>query len=385
MLNYQLYLFIIVSALVVSIVMPASIAWLWNKARALHYRKFEPYKDPRLEGLISLLTRAQELTFQTSSLTPETQIDHQVANNLQSRYHFVLAYAVSALMIGFIGLTFAVTLGRESHSFVMFSAFLDVFCFLLVAASFFICVRINRQWVASRIIAEFGRQRDTLRQLWARSVKTIAPPPRSVSESERFQKAIREAVEFIPVIRAEWKSDRERLADSIEPSSLCSDSIARYLRQRVIRQANWYYASRHRIYRQGVIKELMLKLFFGVVLLLSVLKSLIITTDDLAVIHKWKYFLYFFIFLFLSLSTWLTALFVGQNSKSLMHRYDEQSQRIHAWLNTHVSDLDAPIVLLEAMPTLSVEAVLEFEDLIIDELISWVAITERDMIELSPA
>ena len=91
--------------------------------------------------------------------------------------------------------------------------------------------------------------------------------------------------------------------------------------------------------------------------------------------YEWKYFETFIILVFLAIATWMTALFVGQNSRSLVHRYLDQLDRIHTWFDAHLNPVPA------ALPP---EAVLNFEDLMIEELISWVEITTRDRIELSP-
>jgi hypothetical protein len=369
-------------AVATAIVVPTIIAGLWYLLRRRHYRTFEARQDPALESRRG--PGFPDAPGSVSGLTPEVRADHQRASALQNQYQFCLAFAVSALMVGFIGLAGSATLWRESTEFALFSALLDVCCFVLVAIAFVVGGKINRRWIQARIVAELGRQRDALRQLWGDAANidgapadAAAAPAQRASSRERLGRAVAASTNLTSLIRGEWKKAREHLARTAQPVSL--PEAAGYLHGRPIRQANWFYASAHRLEHQAELRESMLKFCFVVVVLLAAAKVATVFPYDGAPLYPFKYVVSFAIFAFLGVATWLTALFVGQNTRSVLHRYVDQSGRIHAWFDAHIAARTV------ATQPLSVQAVLEFEDLMIDELVSWVEITRRDRIELSPA
>jgi hypothetical protein len=88
------------------------------------------------------------------------------------------------------------------------------------------------------------------------------------------------------------------------------------------------------------------------------------------------------------MSAAMTAYYINQNSRSLIHRYNTQQRFITAWLVAFNQRWD-----FATLPSLTVDPVakndmraqiLRFEDLMIEELIDWIHITSHDAIELAP-
>lgn len=89
-----------------------------------------------------------------------------------------------------------------------------------------------------------------------------------------------------------------------------------------------------------------------------------------------------------SASAAITAYYINQNSRSLMHRYNTQQRFIAAWLNAFNESWNFARLLSSQFTGEQKKAIgaeiLRFEDLMIEELIDWTHITSHDTIELAP-
>jgi hypothetical protein len=88
------------------------------------------------------------------------------------------------------------------------------------------------------------------------------------------------------------------------------------------------------------------------------------------------------------MSAAMTAYYVNQNSRSLIHRYYAQQRFMEAWLDTfnktwNFARLPSKTFTADEKEAIRAE-ILRFEDLMIEELIDWTHITSFDKIELAP-
>jgi hypothetical protein len=88
------------------------------------------------------------------------------------------------------------------------------------------------------------------------------------------------------------------------------------------------------------------------------------------------------------MSAAMTAYYINQNSRSLIHRYYTQQRFIAGWLvafNESWNFASLPSLTIDAAAKNDMRAqILRFEDLMIEELIDWCHITSHDAIELAP-
>ena len=88
------------------------------------------------------------------------------------------------------------------------------------------------------------------------------------------------------------------------------------------------------------------------------------------------------------MSAAMTAYYINQNSRSLVHRYNTQQRFITGWLmrfNERWNFTSLPSLTIDAAAKNDMRAeILHFEDLMIEELIDWIHITSHDAIELAP-
>ena len=87
-----------------------------------------------------------------------------------------------------------------------------------------------------------------------------------------------------------------------------------------------------------------------------------------------------------AVSAALSSRYLGRNDRSLLHRYAAQERKIEDWLESFLPKVPG-IGTLTAAPVsvLSVgKDLLVFEDLMVDELVDWIHVTQHDTIELAP-
>ena len=82
------------------------------------------------------------------------------------------------------------------------------------------------------------------------------------------------------------------------------------------------------------------------------------------------------------------AFYLSQNARSLIHRYRMQQRRIVRWFENMRERLplaELPSMTMEPASKNEIRAlILEFEDLMVEELIDWYQISGHDVLELAP-
>ena len=88
------------------------------------------------------------------------------------------------------------------------------------------------------------------------------------------------------------------------------------------------------------------------------------------------------------MSAAMTAYYINQNARSLIHRYSTQQRRLTEWLEAFNDRWK-----FDTLPSMKIAAaakdemrdrILQFEDLMIEEIVDWVHVTSHDAIELAP-
>jgi hypothetical protein len=79
----------------------------------------------------------------------------------------------------------------------------------------------------------------------------------------------------------------------------------------------------------------------------------------------------------------MTGVYFSQNRRSLIHRYQSQERRISDWLED--TKLEDTKIVGVARPNIAYDVkghILAFEDIMIEELVDWINISQRDSIEV---
>jgi hypothetical protein len=374
------------------------------------------------------------------------------AQEAQNRYHDALAHGVSAIALAFIVLAAAVVWGTNTPGLVAFSAMLDVTCFLVSIVAFWRAAHWNRIWMIRRAKSELVRQWCVLDNLLA---------PEAVDEStlettyHDFSRRVddkigRESTSFLKTVGALltfremghtqsgndimervlefWGERRNELATTLGGVSVSTAQYSVYFEKRPKTQAEWFPRARMRLAGQGHWRATTLLQLFLATLSLASMKAFVV----LGASHEWSFlkpFLTFAIFLMIGVSAAISALYLNQNNRSLVHRYRSQERLIETWLSRHrpimekVASMHAAVVLAAAkdaeiepkkipgvtdsdvaesqerskanaehsvkLPAELWQAtlvqMLDFEDLMIEELLDFISISEHDKLEISAA
>jgi hypothetical protein len=84
-----------------------------------------------------------------------------------------------------------------------------------------------------------------------------------------------------------------------------------------------------------------------------------------------------------TISAALTSIYLSRNDRSLRHRYAAQERRIEGWLRRVWQRPGAGAAQPPTAEVFTAE-VLDFEELMLEELIDWIHISAHDALELGP-
>ncbi|CAB3770134.1 hypothetical protein [Paraburkholderia humisilvae] len=313
------------------------------------------------------------------------QAEHQEAKRLQD---YCIAYLVSAsatLFAAFVGTAMAATFMAGSEFFHVYSASLDIFALLLVAIAFRRSGRYRVDWIRQRAKTEFLRQ-------WAQTEFILIGDAKQVSaQFDEFHAHANEALapargDLLDAVvafadqRIEEIHARLKSAVTIRP-----EALTLYLNRRPVRQKSWFTTSVERISHDRDRREVyMVGLFFLASLAALVKFGSLVGLGDDSIATRLAVFA---LLIFIGLAGASTSAYLGQNQRSIRHRYRAQIREIDDWFVTHRHIVElgsaghAPQA--EDLGALA-EAVTDFEQLMNAELFDWIAISTDDAMELGP-
>lgn len=314
------------------------------------------------------------------------QTEHMQARLLQDRCVAWLVSASVTLFAAFAASAAAATLMASAERFHVYSAALDVAALLLVGGAFFQSGRFRAQWIRQRAKTEFLRQ-------WAQvEFALLADVQRMTQEYDTFVARVDaalapergdllEAVIAFADCRVEEIRLRFNTVQQVQP-----DALASYLQRRPIRQVKWFSTSVDRISMQHGRRGTYMLILILLAALAALVKfvALVVVTDGTVAANVAM----FALLLFIGLAAASTSAYLGQNLRSVRHRYRAQLRAIDDWFAAH-KDIVALAqarreVSARDVPALA-EAVVGFERLMNAELIDWIAISTHDAMELAPA
>jgi hypothetical protein len=366
---------------------------LANLIRRYDYRRFEDKSALILAEQFPLPEVASSTAeARRKSLGPLIAKIHQRATTAQTSYHNAVVGSAACLVAAFLALalaTFTLRLGYEWWPAQFLLNCIDVTAIIAVLGLFFYGRSVNRPWIACRAAAELLRQYQYFAVVLPSAVSAPSDDDLGTQfaiEARRLENAVERGSMTTIVARIEdfWSGRRARLIGSaLAESDLTGDALLVYLDKRVRRQLGWFTDSKDRLEdisdrRTGVLLVLYLLTFAlavtKLVLFLCgggqhdyVLPPLLVVTG---------------------MSAAMTAYYVNQNSRSLIHRYYTQQRFVQTWLsafNRNWNFAGLPLKTFSADEKTAIRGeILRFEDLMVDELIDWIHITSHDKIELAP-
>ena len=152
--------------------------------------------------------------------------------------------------------------------------------------------------------------------------------------------------------------------------------------KRARRQLGWFNDSKARLEHSAERRNIVLLSLYCITAGLAVLKHVLFLNSG----HPHA-FLLPPLLIVTGMSAAMTAYYINQNSRSLIHRYNTQQRNISSWLvtfNDRWSFANLPLLNIDpaAKNDMRIQ-ILRFEDLMVEELIDWIHITSYDAIELA--
>jgi len=336
---------------------------------------------------------------------------HDQAREAQEIYRDRVVRCVASLWLAIIATALSATVFHDAKELKPYVAALDLVAMLWVFHQWWSALAENYRWAALRIKAELLRQENFLTAVFAPAnadVPSDADIDRRFAEREkemdetviapkpmRFRAWLRSLVRTKAdspstekALRSYWGRRRAYLAPNEDgAASFAPNDLLQYIHSRPLDQFRWFRRARYRLRRSGQRRAALLACLFVTAILLAAVKMAFTHVDEASVqASTLGNLLSFAVFAITASSAALTSLYLGRNDRSLLHRYAAQERRIEDWLGGFLPKVPGIGTLLAAPVSRSslTEDVLSFEDLMIDELVDWLHISQHDTIELAP-
>jgi hypothetical protein len=275
------------------------------------------------------------------------------------------------------------------HSVEHVLSWLDAITIVFVLILYLYASGANRRWIAARVGTELLRQYQFLNVIFpdvggVLKVDEVKAPFDGAANTIKTQVQNGPTAGIILRIERFWSERRASIESrTLAVEDVTADGLLVYLERRARRQLGWFADSKMRLEHIADRRSIVLLSFYGIAASLALVKLALFLHSG----HSPAY-LPPLIFIVTGMSGAMTAYYINQNARSLIHRYNMQQRRITEWLkafNERWRFADFPSATFDtAVKTEICARILQFEDLMIEELIDWVHITSHDAFELAP-
>jgi hypothetical protein len=329
------------------------------------------------------------------SLSPFVDKSHQAAGAAQTTYHNAVVRSAGCLVLAFLALAFG-TLHSEEWplkvlrwpSVELVLSWLDATALFSVLMLFFYGRIVRRPWMAARTGTELLRQYQILSFVFP-SVISGGSNDELETQFDIETSQIAARVQKGPIngiaerIQRFWSSRRASIEHCIPTTvDLTADALLVYLERRARRQLAWFTDSKARLECIAERRSVVLISLYCIAVGLAIIKLVLFIYNDYA-----PFYLLRLLLIVTGMSAAMTAYYINQNSRSLIHRYNTQQRIITGWLvafNDRWPFENLPKLTIDLAAKNDIRAqILRFEDLMIEELIDWIHITSHDSIELA--
>ena len=315
------------------------------------------------------------------------------ADRLQKRYHSCVGRCFAVLSVGIIIMCVSVIVFRDDYTLKKFATQFDLiatvyalFCFVIarfVNQAFVMqraFVESMRAWLHLAVLFPLERSRDMITAY--RSEKEAAKK-QLVAERPRTPKAalgilshhgVHGENAIYPRIEEFWGGIMASCRSIGRRTPASAAALGFYLKERPLFQLRYFVKAQTRIHEGQREREWFVLSLYVVSVLLAVLKTISVFRPDFHYLPAPDW-ISMALLVVMVVSAATTNALISRNERSLLHSYHSQERRIKNWFDhmaKHSSDVSS---------SQSVEAILAFEDLMLNELLDFAHITSRDVIE----
>jgi hypothetical protein len=379
--------------------MQAAVA-ITGVIRKRDYRLFEHKSHESFARQFPLATiDHSQAAERLKALSPFVETAQKAANAAQTIYHNAVVRSAGCLMTAFIALVLG-TLPEQDWPRISWPltdlqaveyvlTWVDAIAVVFVVFLFLYARRVSRRWIVLRVGTELLRQYQFLNVVFpGKRAVTLVDGVKSQFDLEVDAIRIRvqdgSTNEIITRLERFW-SDRKGSIEkrALPDSDILADALLVYLQRRARRQLGWFADSKARLENIAERRNVILLSLYCIAAGLALVKLILFVHGG----HSPAYLLQLLLVV-VGMSGVMTAYYINQNARSLIHRYNTQERRIAEWLKQFNNRWQLPGLLpvtFDGAATAEIRAhILHFEDLMIEELIDWVHITSHDAIELAP-
>jgi hypothetical protein len=367
----------------------AGVATRRFRSAAFARAKRQSEAAPRLASNRWSEMRTADEAVQDAAIHNMVQSEHDQAKLKQDLCIAYLIASSSALFLAFAVSAAAVTVfsAKEAfHGFQQFVGALDLAALAICAWSFRRSGELRRSWIRQRAVTEFLRG-------WSLSDFVLLPCALTITPRyARAEAEIRGALasDHGDILEAVTNLSERRLVELRAAFSALDhvsvNALRFYLARRPESQKRWFASSTHRIEAHRRSRSFLMLALFLLAILTAILKLALVVAeiDSLKPLEAWTEFA---LLIFIGLAGASSSAYLGQNQRSLGHRYDSQLRAIDLWFKRHDSVLRLALStedIAKGETRQIADAVVDFESVMFAELIDWIAVTRDDAMELAP-
>ncbi len=381
----------------------------WRERRRRRARQHQAELDPMAEiratpALTDMVGLALEPPwFQACEDDRRREDDEAV--RLQSLYHSCVARCIGVLSVGVVIICLSIIVYRDIGWLKKFATDFDLLATVYALVFFFRARFVNdkfvitrsfvetlRAWTHLAIVFPLERAGDAIAAYQARKKeiaaryrdRTGAAPPKDAGSDAGHRPDKREA----PIYRrveACWTElhDECRAVGLRSPAS--SAELGFYLKKRPLGQLEFFITAQGRIHAGQRSRERLMTVLYVASVLLAVLKALSVFKAELptAVMAHIEFatvapvdWISTALLVVMVLSAAATSAYVSRNERSLLHSYHAQERRIKKWFE------DFAAAAGTGGGRYAPGALLAFEEILLNDLLDFIHITSRDVIEV---
>jgi hypothetical protein len=376
------------TALAITVAAMQAAVILTGTIRTRDFRRFEDQCKDRIARCFPVPAIDQSIAEERRrSISPLLDKAHKAASAAQTTYHNAVVRSAGCLVLAFVALAFGALapddwpawLDRSSFELVL--SWIDVIAMLSVLILFLYGRMSCSPWIAGRAGTELLRQYQFLSVVFP-SVISTSPGDQADLVSDRVQDG---SITDIGLRTERFWSTRKASIESyaLTDADLTADAVLVYLERRARRQLGWFIDSKARLEHIAGRRNVLLLSLYCIAAGLAVIKLVLFLCGG----HS-PAFMLPILLIVTGMSAAMTAYYINQNSRSLIHRYNTQQRFITGWLvsfNDRWNFASLPSLTFDVAAKNEMRAqIIRFEDLMIEELVDWIHITSHDAIELAP-
>lgn len=325
---------------------------LTHVIRTCDYRRFEDQSRSCLDRRYPVPTiEPSPAEDRRRSLSPLLDAVHQKASRAQTVYHNSVVRSAGSLALAFTALALG-TLPSEfwplqipnwSRVELMLS-WIEIVAMTFVLALFLRGNASRRPWIRSRAGTELLRQYQVLDMVFPNATTTSLtnnPDESFEIEAERVKTQVqddhkRSDNDIAARIEKFWIEKRNFIETfPIAQADLTGDALLAYIRRRARRQLGWFTNSKVRLEHIAGRRTSALVGLYCLAILLAVTKHVLIVLS----VHIAPC-LVPPLLIATGISAAMTAYYINQNSRSLIHRYNTQQRAVRRWMDAFTTRWD---------------------------------------------